>query len=114
MIETRRHHADDLDCFSVELNFSPYDARIASKTPRPKSIAQDYFIINTRLEFFGLKHTALCGCDSHQWEEIRGYCEVDQALGCLPWFSESAARIRVGRHLFKNCILGALVEEICC
>src|SRR6185436_19077362 len=63
MIKTGRHHADDLHCFSVELNFSTYDARITSKTPRPKSIAQDYYIINTRLEFFWFKHTTERGCD---------------------------------------------------
>src|SRR5215207_2690883 len=108
MIETGRHHADDLHCFSVELNFSTYNARITSKTPRPKTVAQHDYIINTRLEFFWFKHTTVRGCDSHQREEIRGCCEVDQALGCLPVFGESTASIGVGCHPFKNGILGAL------
>src|SRR6185503_13062482 len=113
VIETGRHHADDLHCFSVKLNFSTYDARITSKTPRPKTVAQHDYIINTRLEFFGFEHTAVRGCNSHQWKEIRGCCEIDQALGCLPGFGESTALINVGRHTFKNGILRALVEEIC-
>src|SRR6185503_6404550 len=113
MIEPGRHHADYLHGFSVELNFSTDDARITSKTPRPTTIAQDDHVINTRLKFFGFKYTAVGGLDSHQREEIRGCCEVDQALGCLPVFGESTASIGVGRHPFKNGILGALVEEIC-
>src|SRR5688500_2923422 len=113
MIETGRHHADDLHSLSVELNFSTYEARITSKTPRPKSIAQHDYVINTRLEFFGFKNSAVRWCDSHQREEIRGCCERDQALGWLPGFGESTARIGVGRQPFKNGILGALVEEIC-
>ncbi len=113
MIETGGHHADDLHCFSVELNFSSDYVWVISETARPKSIAQDDYVINTRLEFFGFKHTAVRGCDSQQWKEIRGCREAEQALGCLPVFGETTARIVVGRHLFKNRILGVLVEEIC-
>src|SRR6185503_6708952 len=72
MIETGRHHADDLHCLSVELNFSTYDVRITSKTPCPKTVAQHYNVINTRLEFFGFEHTTVRRCDAHQWKEIRG------------------------------------------
>src|ERR1044072_3287046 len=112
MVEAGRHHADDLHCFSVELNLSTYDVRITSKTPGPPTVAKDSYVINTRLEFFGLEHTAVCGCDSHHREEIRGCYEAEQAFGCLPLFGESAARVTVGRHLFKNGILVVLVEEI--
>ena len=112
VIETGRHNADDLHGLPVELNFSSEYVWVVSKMARPKSIAQDYRIINTRLEFFGFKYTTVRGCDSHQWEEIRGRFEADQAFGCLPGFGESNARVSVGRHVFKDAILGALVEEI--
>ena len=59
MFESWRHHANYLHRFSVELNFSSHDVRIASKPARPKTIAQDDDVISVRLEFFGFEYTAV-------------------------------------------------------
>src|SRR4030095_7077319 len=49
MFESRRHHADYLDRFSVELNSFSHDVWVASETPRPKTIAEDDDVVSARL-----------------------------------------------------------------
>jgi hypothetical protein len=64
MFESRRHHADYFDCLSVELNASAHNGWIASETARPKTIAQDDYVISAKLEFFGSEYTAVRWWDS--------------------------------------------------
>src|SRR6185503_3060762 len=113
MIETGRHHADDLHCLSVELNFSSDYVWVVSKTAGPESIAQHDDVINTRLKFFRFEHTTVRWCDSHQGKEILSCGEVDQSLGRLTGFGEGGVPVGVSRHPFENGILSALVDEIC-
>jgi hypothetical protein len=112
MVEIRRHHADYLHCFPVELNSFPHDVWVVSKTPRPKAIRQDNNVISTRLEFFGLECAALCRWNAHKWKEVGGCCEAEQTFRCLSRFREITAEIVVGRHLVKNGILVVLVKKI--
>jgi hypothetical protein len=59
MFKSGRHHADDLNCLAVELDFSSHDVRVASETKRPEPIREDDNVISARLEFFRLENTAI-------------------------------------------------------
>jgi hypothetical protein len=114
VVESGRHHADDLDCLSVELNFSAYDARITSKTPRPKTVAQDDHVISAWFEFFGFEYATVGRCDSQNWKEVGCCGNAGQTFCCLTLFGEITADEVVGGQLLEDRVLGLVVKEICC
>src|SRR5215207_1039427 len=114
MIESRRHHAYNLNRLSVELNRASDDVWVAAKAARPKSISQDNDVVSARLELFRFEETAMCRGHSQQRKEIGGCSEAEQTFRCLPLFGEITAGKVIRRHLFKNRVLVVLVEKVCC
>src|SRR6185503_13611046 len=80
MVETGRHHANYLDCLSVELNLTSHNARITSETTRPKTIGQDNHVVRARLELFRFEETAARWSHIKQGKEIGGACEAEQTF----------------------------------
>src|SRR5688500_15682204 len=105
MFEAGRHNANNLDCLSVELDFSSHDIWVAAKTASPKKIAQDDHVISARLEFFRVEKTAAFRWYSEEWKKVGGCREAEQTLRCLSLFGEITRLKMVGGHLFKNGIL---------
>ena len=77
MFESGRHHADYLNCLSIELNFPSDDAWITSETACPKAIGEDDHVISARFELFGLKNTTARRSNAHQRKEIGSRCETE-------------------------------------
>jgi hypothetical protein len=107
-----RHHADYLNCFSVELKFLPDDVWVASKTARPKEIAEHDNVVSARLEFFRFEHSTARGSDSKYGEEIGGSGEAEQTFGGVALLCEIAVLELVCGKLFKDRILVMLVKEV--
>src|SRR6185436_17045846 len=112
MFKALRHHADDLHCLAVELDFSSHDVWVASETKRPEPIGQDDNLISARLEFFRFESTAIRGRHCQHWKEISSCCEADQTFRGVSRFGEITVDELVRCHLLKDRILVVLVEEI--
>jgi len=113
MFESRRHHADDLDCLSVELNLLSDDVWVTAKTARPKTIGEHDNVIGAGLKLFGLEDTTVRGRDAQHRKEIGSRGKAEQTFRVVAIFREVAAREGVGRELVKDCVLVVLVEEVC-
>ena len=72
MFESGRHHADYLDCLSVELNRASDYVWVASKTARPKTIGQDDDVVSARLKLFRFEYTAARRSHFQHGKEIGG------------------------------------------
>src|SRR5689334_9234310 len=101
MFEPGRHHADDLNCLTVELDLASDDVWVASKTSRPETIGEDDNVVGAGLELFGFEDAAERRGHSHHGKEIGGCREAQQTFCCLALFGEITVNEVVGRHLFK-------------
>src|SRR5262249_42720362 len=102
MFKARRHHADDFNRFSVELNLSSDDGWVAGKAARPETIAQHDHVVSARLKLFRFEYTAVSRRDSHHRKEIRGCGETEQAFRCLSLFGQITAGEVISRHLLEH------------
>src|SRR5215467_524323 len=105
MFKSRRHDADYLNSFSVELNLSSNDSWVTGKAARPKAIAQNDHVVSTGLELFRFEYPTVSRRDFHHRKEVRRGGKTKQTFRCLPRFSEITADVVVSSHLLKHRVL---------
>src|SRR5262245_29346359 len=116
MIETRRHHADDLHILPVQSKRATKNVRIAAKAPHPKTVAEDDDGAGADpfggLMIFGNEDTPQRRLSAQRREEVRRGDERLYALGRRPRLGQVWATKGVGDQLLEDVVLLALSEEV--
>src|SRR6185369_888717 len=94
VIETGRHHADDLDGLAVELNLASDDVWVAAEASCPETIGQDDYVVTAGLKLFGLEDAAVRRRHAEQRKEIGGGGETEQTFRRLALFGQVSAGVR--------------------
>src|SRR5262245_23412692 len=116
MIESRRHHADDLHILPVQSKRAPQDLRIGAKTLRPETVAEDDDRASADpfgdLMIFRNEGAPQSWHHAQSREEVGRGDDRAYALGRRPRLGEIRAIKSVGDHLLENVVLLALIEEV--